>query len=73
LDVLRADVRRNAAKLPPDSLSAWLRKIEAERRIRIAEVVAKTTGEGSLLYTWRSNLEIAHMLSPTPQLGRRSA
>lgn len=73
LDVLRADVRRNATESLSGSLATWLDKIEAERKIRIAEVVAKTTGDGSLLRTWQSSLEIAHMLSPATQLSRRSA
>lgn len=73
LDVLRADVRRNATESLSGSLAGWLDKIEAERKIRIAEVVAKTTGDGPLLHTWQSSLEIAHMLLPAPQLSRRSA
>ena len=73
LDVLRADVRRNATGSLRGLLATWLGKIEAERKIRLAEVLAKTTGEGSLLPQWRSGLEIAHMLSATPQLSRRSA
>ncbi|MGH9572144.1 MAG: CHAD domain-containing protein [Candidatus Acidiferrales bacterium] len=73
LDVLRADIRRNATKSLAGSLGTWLDKIEAERKIRIAEVIARTTGDGSLLHTWQSSLEIAHMLTPAPQLSRRSA
>jgi len=73
LDVLRADVRRNGAELPRDSFATWLEKIDAERRVRIAEVLAKTTGEGSFLHKWQLGLEIAHMVSAAPQLSRRSA
>jgi phosphohistidine phosphatase len=73
LDVLRADIRRNPTDLVPESIAVWIEKIEAERKVRIAEVLAKTTGDGSLLRKWESSLEIAHMVSAPPQLTRRSA
>ena len=73
LDVLRADLRRSGAELPSDSIATWLDKIEAERKVLIAEILANTTGEGSLLHKWQSGLEIAHMISVAPQLTRRSA
>lgn len=73
LDLLRADVRRKAAELPLESAGSWLDKIETESKVRIAEVLAKTTGEDSLLQKWQCRLEIAHMVSAAPQLNRRSA
>ncbi len=73
LDVLRADVRRNAAALPPACVVAYLDKIESERKLRIAEVLANTSGAGSLLHKWQSGLEIAHLVSAPSQLNRRSA
>jgi CHAD domain-containing protein len=73
LDVLRADVRRNSRGVVESALASWLEKIQNERKVRLADVVAKTTGSGSLLQVWRARFEIAHPLVSEPFLKRRSA
>jgi CHAD domain-containing protein len=73
LDVLLADVRRNSAGLDAAALEGWMVRIHAERKNRLADVMAKTTGTGSLLQAWRSRFEIAHALTSEPLLDRRSA
>ena len=72
-DVLRSDVRRNSRGIEPSSLADWLARIQGERKSRLADVVAKTSGAGSLLQIWRSRFEIAHPLVSEPLLDRRSA
>jgi CHAD domain-containing protein len=74
LDVLRLDLRRQGKAVSPQLMAAWLAKIEEERKKRLVEVIAETSGNGSLLQDWRSGLEIAHTITPsTPLLDRRSA
>jgi CHAD domain-containing protein len=73
LDVLRVDVRRNSTGVDVSALASWFEKIHAERKIRLADVVAKTSGNGSILQAWRSRFEIAHPLVSEPLLDRRSA
>jgi CHAD domain-containing protein len=65
LDVLRSDLRRvrtNAA----GSVASLFERLQTERKVRLAEVVAKTTGSQSVFGIWRSGLEIAHSISPVP-------
>jgi phosphohistidine phosphatase len=72
-DVLRQDARRNAKGLDEATVSAWLEKVKAERKVRLAEVVAKLSGSGSLLLAWQNAFQIAHPLTAAPMLDRRSA
>jgi CHAD domain-containing protein len=73
LDVLRLDIRRNAKGIDQQAVAALLERIKLERRVRLAEVIAKTSGNGSLLLSWRAGLEIAHTISSPPLLNRRTA
>jgi CHAD domain-containing protein len=72
LDVLVSDLRRNfrnADGAPP----AWLDRVKEERKVRVAEVIAATSGGGSKLLFWQASLEIAHQLPPPAELNRQSA
>jgi CHAD domain-containing protein len=73
LDVLRAELRRSASRLDDAARAAWKEKIAAERKVRLAEVIAKTSGGGSVIPAWRSGFQIAHALTSPPVLNRRSA
>lgn len=65
LDVLRLAVRR-AGPRAAESVVSWFEKLQTERKVRLAEVIARTTGSNSVFGVWRSGLEIAHSISPVP-------
>lgn len=73
LDVLRSDLRRNARRMDQAALERFREHMSSERKIRLAEVGAKTTGSGSLLVAWRSSFHSLHPLLAAPVLKRRSA
>ncbi len=74
LDVLRQDVRRNSSALDPALVAAWFERIQGERKLRLAEVISKTSGNASALDGWVSAFQIAHQITPAPSLlNRRSA
>jgi len=74
LDVLRLDLRRQANAIDPQLTDGWLAKIDEERKKRLVEIIAMTSGASSVLQLWRSGLEIAHSINPSsPLLDRRSA
>lgn len=72
LDVLRSDVRR-AGRHAADSVASWFEKLQTERNVRLAEVIARTTGSNSVFGIWRSGLEIAHSITPVPLPKLRTA
>jgi CHAD domain-containing protein len=72
LDVLRLDVRRANVHVP-ESVASWLEKLQTERKVRLAEVIARTAGGSSVFGIWRSGLEIARSISSVPLPKLRSA
>lgn len=73
LDVLVSDVPRSLRSIGHATLPAWLERIKQERNVRVAEVIAVTSGGGSKFLAWQSGLEIAHQLTPPAEFNRRSA
>jgi len=73
LDVLRADLRQGGGRIDPAALERFRERLSGERKIRLAEIVAKTTGSGSLLAAWRSSFHSLHPLLAAPMLKRQSA
>jgi CHAD domain-containing protein len=73
LDVLRSAIRRQAPKLDPAIVTKWNARIESERKSRLAEFVAKTTGPQSLWLAWRAGLQWSHPLVGAPLPQRRTA
>ncbi len=75
LDVLRAAIRREAARFDPAALAGWYKKIDEERKSRLAAVNAKLSGSQSLWLTWRAGLPLGHSLAvvPVAQRQRRTA
>lgn len=75
LDVLRAAVRRDAARLNAASVAAWIQKINGERKSRLVEVNSKLQGPQSLWLTWRAGLPLGHFLyaAPAAERQRRTA
>jgi CHAD domain-containing protein len=62
LDVLRADLKQESAKLPPVDVAAWRKKIAAERKIRLNQFRAKTAAKNSPWLVWRSGFQWGHSL-----------
>jgi CHAD domain-containing protein len=73
LDLLRTDVLRNSSAADPAVIESWREKIQVERKPRLAEAIAKTSGSGSLLHVWQAAFEIAHSLTVVATLDRRTA
>lgn len=75
LDVLRAAIRRDAAKIDASTLAAWNRKIDVERKSLFAEINSKLSGSQSLWTDWRAGLPLRHSLqvAPVAQRQRRTA
>jgi len=75
LDVLRAMIRRDAARLDSSAVAVWIQRIDAERKTRLTELNSKLSGSQSLWLTWRAGFPLGHSLTvaPVPQGQRRSA
>jgi CHAD domain-containing protein len=73
LDVLRLDLRRNSSGLDVIVVGGWQDRILAERKLRLGEVISRTSGSGSLLATWRAGFQIAHAITAGLLLNRRTA
>jgi CHAD domain-containing protein len=75
LDVLRAAIHREGGRFDAAALGAWYKKIDEERKSRLAAVNAKLSGPQSLWLTWRAGLPLGHSLTvvPVAQRQRRSA
>jgi CHAD domain-containing protein len=73
LDVLRTAIRREASRFDAAAVAAWYKKIDEERKSRLAEVNAKLSGSQSLWLTWRAGLPLGHSLTIVPVAQRRTA
>jgi CHAD domain-containing protein len=62
LDVLRSDIKKEAAKLAPVSVAEWLEKIAAERKTRLAQFRLKTAHKDSPWLVWRAGFRWGHAL-----------
>jgi CHAD domain-containing protein len=62
LDVLRADVKKEAPKLAPVNVAEWLEKIAAERKTRLAQFRLKTSHKDSPFLVWRAGFQWGHAL-----------
>jgi CHAD domain-containing protein len=62
LDVLRANVRREAAKLPPAEVRAWMESIDAERKKRLDEFRSMTSEKNAPWLVWRAGFHWNHVL-----------
>ncbi len=62
LDVLRADIKKESAKLAPAEVSAWFEKIAAERKKRLDDFRSKTSDKNSPWLVWRSGFQWGHAL-----------
>jgi CHAD domain-containing protein len=71
LDVLRAAIRRQASAVDSSAVAAWVHKIDAERKSRLAELNSKLSGPQSLWLTWRSGFPLGHRLVVAPLLQRQ--
>lgn len=62
LDVLRADIRKEAGKLAPVEVAAWMEKIAAERKIRLNEFRSMASAKDSPWLVWRAGFQWGHSL-----------
>jgi CHAD domain-containing protein len=75
MDVLRARIRKEAPRLNAAATARWLEKIDAERKTRLREFLAKTAGPDSPWLTWRAGFQWGHTLvaASIPHPQRRTA
>lgn len=71
LDVLRAAIRREASHFEAAAVAGWYKRIDAERKTRLAEASAKLSGSQSQWLVWRAGLPLGHSLAVAPLAQRR--
>jgi len=64
LDVLRADIKKEAPKLPAAKVSEALERIGAVRKTRLAEFREMTSAKDSPWLEWRAGFQWGHALVP---------
>src|SRR5580704_1479229 len=62
LDVLRAVIRRQRAKLQEGDVLRWLQLIEAARKVRLDKFRSVVGSKGSLWVVWRSGFQVIHIV-----------
>lgn len=62
LDVLRADVKKEASKVAPVNVAEWIEKIVAERKTRLTQFRLKTSHKDSPFLVWRAGFQWGHAL-----------
>jgi CHAD domain-containing protein len=70
LDVLRAEVRRNAGKRYPAVVVGWIERIDRDRKAALQEFLAKNTGPESPWMAWRAGFQWGHTIVE-PSIGER--
>ena len=73
LDVLRVAIRRHRSQLNPELIVQWSEKIKSERKARLAEFLARTTGRESPWLTWRAGFHWGNAIKAAPMSERRTA
>jgi CHAD domain-containing protein len=73
LDVLRTTIRRHRAKLNPQLVVQWRDRIASERKARLAEFLARTTGRESPWLTWRAAFHWGNTIKALPIPERQTA
>jgi CHAD domain-containing protein len=73
LDVLRADIRKESAKLPAVEVAAWMEKIAAERKVRLDEFRAMTSAKNSPWLVWRAGFHWGHSLIAAAESPKQEA
>jgi CHAD domain-containing protein len=62
LDVLRAAIRRQRAKLAEADVLQWFERIEEARRARLEKFRSVVGSKGSLWMVWRSGFQMIHIV-----------
>ena len=73
LDVLRVAIRRHRSRLNPELVELWFEKFKAERKTRLAEFLARTTGKESPWLIWRAGFHWGDTIKAAPMPERRTA
>jgi CHAD domain-containing protein len=66
LDVLRAVIRRQRAKLQEADVLQWFERIEAARKVRLEKFRSVVTSKGSLWMAWRAGFQGIHIVQSSP-------
>jgi phosphohistidine phosphatase len=64
LDMLRQEICRQCNALDASVVSRWLGRIDVERKERINDLLARTSGKESPWIVWRAGLQWGHHLVP---------
>jgi CHAD domain-containing protein len=73
LDVLRADIKKESAKLAPVEVAAWMQKIAAQRKIHLNGFRAMVSAKNSPWLVWRSGFQWGHSLIAAAETPRAQA
>jgi CHAD domain-containing protein len=73
LEVLRVAIRRHRAQLNPALVAQWCDKIKAERKARLGEFLARTTGRESPWLIWRAGFHWGNSIKSVPMPERQTA
>lgn len=68
LDVLRLQIRKQAAGLNSEIVAKWIEEIEKERKTRLEEFRAKTANKDSSWTVWHRGMEWGHNLKTVSPL-----
>jgi CHAD domain-containing protein len=73
LDVLRAEIRRNAGNQNPENVTEWIERIDRDRKAALQEFLAKTAGPESPWLAWRAGFQWGHAIVERSVGERRTA
>lgn len=73
LDVLRADIKKESAKLVPVEVAAWMEKIAAERKLRLDEFRTMASAKNSPWLVWRAGFQWGHSLIAAAESPKQQA
>ena len=73
MDVLRAKIRRNSARLSAAAVAQWNERIEAKRKSCLEEFLQLSAGPNSPWLTWRAGFQWGHALVAASVPVRRTA
>jgi CHAD domain-containing protein len=71
LDMLRQEIRRRGKALDSSAISQWMARIDAERKTRIHDLLARISGKESPWIVWRAGLQWGHELVPASAAEQR--
>jgi CHAD domain-containing protein len=73
LDVLRTAIRCHRSQLNPELVAQWRERIKTERKARLGEFLARTTGRESPWLVWRAAFHWGNTIKAAPLAQRQTA